>query len=217
MSAAEEILIDSYGYEIDVDGELELREALEEGRVGTGATLSRFIVDDDDKASWALLKIRKARGEMAEVTDRAARERAPLEAALARINEWERRALSRHERDVNFFESLLIEYLRRLQMSDAGLKSRALPAGSIASRTAKKWSWDDEAFLLWCKTSANEEFVRVIAEPDKAAAKKAMEARRNDDGTYRVVIAGTAELVSGVTVEESTSYKVETPEVPDAK
>lgn len=210
MSAAEEILLESYGIDIDPDEQLEI-DAVAEATDDPVARSARWLIETDDAAEWALLKIRKERARIAEVSERAARQRDLLQAEIDRINEAERRALAAPERSINFFESRLIEYLRTVQQDDPRKKSLKLLNGTLLSRRSPAHlEVDPEVFIPWAEAN-RAELLRVRKDPDKAAIKKLITTTGPDD---KPVDPETGEIIPGVAIEAgSVRYTVEVPDV----
>lgn len=169
--AIEEILTNDF--EVDVD-EQEAIRLLESGEAtfepeAAPNPANRFVVDTEEKANWALHKIRSALKKLGKVTEAADRER-------ARIDEFEKHESLRHRREVQLFEAMLEDYHRRELAKDPKAKTIRLPAGELKSRKGqpKVEITDVDAFIAWAKEH-RPEFVRVktIEEPQKKAVNEA--------------------------------------------
>src|SRR5690606_2623332 len=67
----------------------------------------RFVVDNDEKATWAARKATRAQAEVDRI-------RAQADTEIARIREWAAEASRSAQHDVDFFTGLLDGYLHRL-------------------------------------------------------------------------------------------------------
>jgi hypothetical protein len=109
----------------------------------------QFVVDTDEKATWAARKADRARREVERIEAQA-------RAEVERIEEWARDASAPHRSDFEFFEGLLLGYLHRLteekgdDMPDtykvigADLKRRKQPDTIVFEDKD-----DESAFTLW--------------------------------------------------------------------
>lgn len=157
MSALEEHLESTYDSEL-----AEFSEPLEEDEAPR-----RFIVDDEDKANWAMRKLARLRRRQQANADLAAKER-------ARIDEWVTEANDTLEGQAAFFESLLIEFHHGELARDEKRKTITLPTGRLESRAQQpKVIVDDvDAFIAWAKKE-RPEFVRLTPAIVKTAVNEA--------------------------------------------
>lgn len=148
----------------------------------------RFVIDGPKTADWALRKLARIRGRIADNEALAAAE-------MARITEWLEAENGKLAHDVNFFEGLLTEYHRHVLADEPDRKTVALPGGKLVARKQPdRWEFGDD-FVAWAQAHIPE-LVRVKVEPDRAAAKKHLTAL----GAAAVDVR-TGEVVPGVTVE----------------
>lgn len=157
-------------FDVDVEQEIGLREAhvsLEDEPARVRIEAQRFVIDDEQKATWALRKLVRVRAELQEKTNDA-------QAEIARINEWMDREAERLERQESFFLSLLEEFHRTRLAQDPKAKTISLPAGSLKARKAPdNVDFDAEAFVEWAQVT-RPEFIRMKLEVDRAKVKEAV-------------------------------------------
>lgn len=156
--------------------------------------ISRWQVDDDETAEWALRKLRAT-------ADELDRRRLQKEAWQERIEEWWRRASKPLQARRDFFEGALRDYMRRRREADPQVKSVALPSGIIGSRAskAKLRVVDEEALISWAKANSLSSLVRVREEVNRSALPGLP--FRDRDG--RPVDPVTGEFVPGLVLEPS--------------
>lgn len=180
-------------YEIDIDQELELR-MLPDDHPELQET-QRFIVNDEDKATWALRKLARIEAEDAAVNAQYDRE-------TARLNDWFMSAREPLQRQREFFLGLLREYHQQCLAEDPSKKTIKLPAGTLKSKAGQnRWTVDADAFLEWFDNDAeiqkeHPDLVRVKRDAALSAIKQILEPK--DD---RAVYPNTGEIVPGVSVE----------------
>jgi hypothetical protein len=173
--------------DVDVEAEIELRESEARGR---------FVVADESEALWAVRKLRRLTDDLESKRAEAAQER-------ERIDEWLQDAERSLDRQISFFESLLVEYHQARFVAD-GEKSIKLPGATLKSTAGQPtWEFEDETFIAWA-TDAHPELVRTKQEVNKAEAKKVLTLNEG-----KAVDPDTGEVVAGVTVEPAVrSFKV---------
>ena len=174
-----------------------LDEALDRFADQTPEERERFIVDDDQKAAWAM---RKLRGILAH----KAANQAIANEEIARVNDWLASQNASLEKDEQYFTNMLISYARYCRDHD-DRKSIVLPHGKVTSRKGQdKWDIDSEAFLKWAEVN-NPQLIRTKIEPNLSEAKKVLGVV---DG--RAIDPTTGEVAAGVSVTPSEiSYSVE--------
>lgn len=157
-----------------------------------------FRIHDDGAAAWAMRKLRAVHRRVADIEAIAAAER-------ARIDAWAADATRSHQREVDYFTGLLLDYGRR-QRDEEDRKTISTPYGSIRSRAGSlKWTIDPDGFLPWAETN-RPDLIRVRKDPDLSAAKKDLKL----SDTLDPFDPSTGEAVPGVTVEQTEpTYTVE--------
>lgn len=176
MSTQEKSLQDHLGdtYDVDIEAQLALRlpavEALapDAPAVVSGQVHERFIVDNDDKAQWALRKLAQLQAELDDVEEQVVRER-------RRIDEWHEAQLKKHAPAIQLFESMLLDYHRARREADPKCKTINLPAGTLHSRATKSKAEieDVEAFIAWAKDE-RPDLLRTKLEVEKAKVNDAV-------------------------------------------
>lgn len=147
----------------------------------------RFVVDNDEKASWAMRRLKSIR-------DKQAENQAIHDGELARLANWLEKVNTDLQRDAEYFEAILRPYA--LQERSKDRKSIILPHGTIKTVQGRQKVeiQDEKAFLEWAKAN-NPELIRVKEEIDK----KALNALPVQDG---VVISTQGEIIPNVAVSE---------------
>lgn len=202
MVSLEEHLIEEY--DVDVEEQIHLVKGLDEwGPPPAGAIEppSRFVIDDENKANWALRKMAQIDARRVEIAEQANRER-------ERIDAWEKRVMDPLDRDLMFFSGLLTEFHRAQLEADPDRKTIDLPAGKLFSRAGQqKWLVDNDAFLEWARENAPN-LIRQKEEPDKTALKKAFSVNMGD--VSGAAVSEDGEIVPGIEVTPAnTSFWTE--------
>ncbi len=161
---------------------------------------STFVIDDMDKANWAVRKLAVYAAKLAEAEAFAQRERDRLDVWLA----GEREAAADSS---SFLSGLLRRYHEDRLAEDPKAKTIHLPAGDLTARKSPdRWEVDDDEHLIaWAEQSGWGEVVRRRdPEVDRNALKRTFHVAPG--GT---VLAPDGEVVPGVTVTEGeVSFKV---------
>src|SRR5690625_4910326 len=127
----------------------------------------RFIIDTDDKADWALRKIKEAENEIEKVEYFA-------ESQIRQVENWKAKETDKHHESIDYFQSLLAEYLQNKRKEDPKLKSITLPTGNVGFRKRQpKWVYNDEVLLESLESENMDELIRVEKKLDKRSIKKA--------------------------------------------
>ena len=165
----------------------------------------RFKVTDDDRACWALQKIK-------ELEDQVEEKEALAQRQIDQVNSWLDKETSSLEKQINNFNNMLFEYAQKLREEDPTMKTHSLPFGKLQFRKRRpKWQYEDE--LLDTVKEKIPDAVRVKEDVDKRTLKKIVKDSGNykilDDG--RVVNTETGEFVEGLkVVDRGESFKVKT-------
>lgn len=170
-----------------------------DGFTGEG---SAFAITDDDTALWAVRRVAQAQREI----DRVKRQ---AQVELDRINAWVEANTVKAQGTVDYFESLLGDYLVSVRDDERdGRKSITFPDGTVTSRvTPGKVKVEDvDAFIAWADANGHSDWVRVKRDADVAAVKKVADLA---DGLVLDPLTGA--VVPGLLHEEgglSVSVKV---------
>lgn len=152
-----------------------------------------FVVDNDQKADWAIRKLAVVRKKQAE-------NKALYDAEIVRITEWLSTVNTALERDALYFEAVLRPYA--LTQRSEGRKTVTLPHGTIKTTAGQpKVEFKDEAqFIEWAKVN-DPSLLKIKTDIDKIAIKALI----TDEG---VVISTQGEIIPDVEViQAETSVK----------
>lgn len=159
-----------------------------------------FRIDSDDKAEWAVRKIRQAQLAIE-------KRRQFVQAEIERLQAWQQMMDERDQATINRMTGLLQPYFEALRPSLGKRKSYRLPSGVLQVRASgPKFERNDEQLLPWAKAVG---LVRIKEQPDWSAIKD----RLHVTDSLAVVDRETGEVVPGVVVVEPAgetfSVKVE--------
>ena len=165
----------------------------------------KFVIDSDNKANWALRKIRKNKEKIKEKEELAQETIKELKKEIRETEEWLEQETGLIKEDNKFFEGLLRQYAEELRKEDEDLKTHKLPFGQLQFRAQRpKWNYDDELLLNSVKNSglagAEDEIVKVKEKVNKRKLKGSDLIDITNDG--RVVVTVTGEVLEGVTVKD---------------
>ena len=150
-----------------------------------------FKVDDDQKANWALRKIKQMQEQIKENNDLA-------DAEIDKIERWRNTENEKAEADIEYFQSLLAEYAITKREQDPKFKSLKLPNGRFGFRKRPaKWQYDDEAVIAQLKESKLTDFVRVKEEINKRDLRQFVKVEGD-----KVINPETGEIIEGINVLE---------------
>lgn len=161
-----------------------------------------FAINNDDEALWAMRRLARSQRRIDEVKRLAQIE-------IDRINIWVADNSVSSEREIEYFDKILSEYLIRLREDDQdGRKKLDFPDGVISSRiNPDKVAVEDvEAFLAWAEANGKSDWVRVKREADVSSIKKVVDYSDGlviDPLTGEIVL-GLSHVAGGI----STSVKV---------
>jgi hypothetical protein len=122
-----------------------------------------FVVDNDQKADWAIRKLAVIRRKQAE-------NKAIYDAEIIRITEWLSTVNTALDRDALYFEAVLTPYAL-LQRSE-GRKTVTLPHGTLKTTAGQsRIEFKDESkFIEWAKVN-DPALLRIKTDVDKSALK----------------------------------------------
>ncbi|MEF3330601.1 host-nuclease inhibitor Gam family protein [Oceanobacillus oncorhynchi] len=158
-----------------------------------------FVVDTDEKANWALRKIKQAQQKQIEANALATEEQDKIEA-------WYQSEREKAQRDIDYFQGMLAHYAVKKREKDPKFKSQKLPNGRIKFvKKQPKFNYKDESVVKYLEESEREDLLKVTKEPKKAEIKKAFVIKED-----KLIDPDTGEVVDGVTVEHlEDEFKVE--------
>ena len=122
-----------------------------------------FVVDNDQKADWAIRKLAVIRRKQAE-------NKAIYDAEVIRITEWLSTVNTALDRDALYFEAILTPYAL-LQRSE-GRKTVTLPHGTLKTTAGQSHIEfkDESKFIEWAKVN-DPALLRIKTDVDKSALK----------------------------------------------
>lgn len=159
-------------------------------------TREAFVVDNDEKADWAMRKLASIRRKQAD-------NKAIYDREVLRVAEWLEKVNTALERDAEWFESNLKPYA--LVERHSGRKSIVLPHGTIKTTAGRpRIEISNELELLAWAETAQPDLIRTKKEIDK----KSLNALITETGD---VISTQGEIVPSVRVtpaETSVSFVI---------
>ena len=169
---------------------MDLEKSLNE-HIAPAEDKSRFIIDDDNKADWALRKIAESKNEIYKISYFA-------DSEINRIEDWERKEKEKYESSIDYFTGLLAEYASQKRKQNSDFKSQSLPAGRIRFKKQQpKWNVDKEKVVKSIKSTGRDDLIRIKEEPSMNDIKKAF-----------IVVDGqaideeTGQVIEGIKVED---------------
>lgn len=151
-----------------------------------------FRIDSDDKAEWAVRKIKLAQLAIE-------KRRQFVQAEIERLQAWQQMMDERDQATIDWMTSLLRPYFESLRPQLGKRKSYSLPSGVLQVRTAQvSYARDEEQLLPYARQIG---LVKVKESVDWAELKKRLKPAGERPGDP-VVDAETGEIVPGVTVQE---------------
>src|SRR5699024_5145336 len=164
----------------------ELQEYLNEQE---GTEKDTFTVDDENKANWALRKIRDLKYQIEQ-------NNALATAEIDKIEQWQQEVNSSAQDSIDYFQGLLAEYAMQKKKDDPKFKTMKLPNGRFGFRKRQpKWNYDDDAVLRALEKANLDDFIRVKKTPSKDDIKKAF-----DVVNGKVISHDTGEVIDDITV-----------------
>ena len=178
---------------------MELAEFLDREAGTSEEQRGQFIIDDDQKANWALRKIRQLQEKRKANIQLA-------EAEIERINTWLKEVNGDLEQSIDYFTGLLEGYHRQVLEQDPKAKTIKLPYGKLKMRAQQpEFIRDNDKLLSWLKQSNKTDYIVVKESPDWAQLKKTLQVAGN-----ALVDTETGEVVEGVeVVEREPKFSVE--------
>ena len=170
---------------------MNLEQSLNEHLAQETMADDRFVIDSEEKADWALRKIKEAENEIEKVEHFA-------ETQIRQIENWKAKQTEKHHNSIEHFQSLLAEYLESKRKDDPKLKSITLPSGNVGFRKKPaKWIYNDEVVLKTLESENLNDFIKVEKKLDKRAIKKAFEVVGG-----KVINAETGQVIEGIEIQE---------------
>jgi hypothetical protein len=151
------------------------------------ATNYRFKIENLGQLNWTFRMIDAYNTKLMEIKQLANNE-------MNRITEWEAKAAKNPQAHIDFFEMLVLDWVRRSKEADDNYKGQTTPYGSIALRKMPiEWKYDDEAKVIKYLEAVEElkehvKTVTTVGIADKAKIKKALEIKQNVFVLYNKVV-----------------------------
>lgn len=158
-----------------------------------------FVIDTEQKANWALRKIKQLQDKMEANTLMARTEN-------ERVTAWLKEVSEPLQRDIDFFTGLLEQYHREVIERDPKAKTIKLPHGNLKMRVQQpEFRRDENKLLAWLKKTDRKDYIVVKESPAWAELKKVLKVV----GTS-MADPETGEVVDGVeVVEREPKFSVE--------
>jgi phage/plasmid-associated DNA primase len=165
-----------------------------------------FIIDDDQKANWALRKIRHLKQKKKENKEFANTEIETIQKEIDEVNQWLESENSSLDNDIEYMEGILRVYAEQLKKDDPELKTHKLPFGQLQFRKQRdKWEYDDDKLLEFAEANIKDA-VKIKKSVDKRKLKQKLKVVGD-----KAVVADTGEVIEGVKViKRGEKFKVKT-------
>jgi hypothetical protein len=165
-----------------------------------------FVIDNDQKANWALRKIRHLKKKKNENDDFAETEIAAIQKEIDEVNSWLEYENSSLNNDIEYLEMKLKYYALDLRDDDPELKTYKLPFGQMQFRKQRdKWEYEDDKLLEFAEKNLKDT-VKIKKSVDKRRLKQIVRVVGD-----KAVVADTGEVIDGIKViERDEKFKVKT-------
>ncbi|MFW5961838.1 MAG: host-nuclease inhibitor Gam family protein, partial [bacterium] len=165
-----------------------------------------FIIDNDQKANWALRKIRHLKQKKKENQDFADTEIEAIQKEIDEVNQWLKSENCNLDNDIEYMESMLRVYAEQLKSDDPKLKTHKLPFGQLQFRKQRdKWKYDNDKLLEFAENNL-EDIIKIKKQVDKRKLKKKIKVVGS-----KAVVADTGEVIGGIEViKRGEKFKVKT-------
>lgn len=167
-------------------------------------TAERFVIDNDEKAEWALARIREA-------TEEHERVIALYNAEKERLEAYKAQADQRLETATGYIKGLLAAYLETVptKKTKTTEKYQLLTGRLVKKLGGIDYKRDDAQLVGWLKDNGKAEYIKVTEAPAWGELKKGLDVV---DGN--VIDRETGILVDGVTAERKPdTFTIEFAEV----
>ena len=150
-----------------------------------------FVIDTDEKAEWALKKIKEAKVERDRLTSLALLEKERLDRQIEGFEE-------QYQRDTEWLTYSLEQYFNTVYHKCTATQEKYQPlSGSlIRKKQQPKYTRDDSVMMGWLKQNHMDDFVKTKESVDWENLKKITTISEG-----KVMLADTGEVIEGVEVE----------------
>jgi hypothetical protein len=165
-----------------------------------------FVIDNDQKANWALRKIRHLKKKKNENEEFAKTEIEVIQKEIDEVNQWLETENSNLNNDIEYMEGMLRVYAEQLKTDDPKLKTHKLPFGQLQFRKQRdKWKYDNDKLLEFAEKSL-EDIIKIKKQVDKRKLKKKIKIVGS-----KAVVADTGEVIEGIEIiQRGEKFKVKT-------
>jgi hypothetical protein len=165
-----------------------------------------FVIDNDQKANWALRKIRHLKKKKNENEEFAKTEIEVIQKEINEVNQWLKSENDSIDKDIDYMEGMLKIYAEQLKIDDPKLKTHKLPFGQLQFRKQRdKWEYDNDKLLDFAEKNLKDA-VKVKKSVDKRKLKQKIKVVGD-----KAVVADTGEVIEGIKViERGEKFKVKT-------
>jgi len=165
---------------------------------------NHFVIDNAQKANWALRKIKHLKKKKNKNKDFAEKEIEVIEAEIEEIRNWLDTINGSLDKDISYMEGLLRVYAEKLKEDDPELKTHKLPFGKLQFRKQRdKWEYDNQKLIEFAEKNLKEA-IKISKRVDKRILKNKVKVVGD-----KAVVAQTGEVVAGVKViERGEKFKV---------
>ena len=131
-----------------------------------------FVIDNDQKANWALRKIRHLKKKKNENEEFAETEIEAIQKEIDEVNSWLESENSSLNNDIEYLEMKLKYYALDLKDDDPELKTHKLPFGQLQFRKQRdKWEYDNDKLLEFAEKNLKDA-IKVKKRVDKRKLKQ---------------------------------------------
>lgn len=154
-----------------------------------------FEIDNDDKAEWALSKIREAQEEHDRLMALVDKQQAALDERRAQIDK-------QLDRDTEYLKYLLSAYMNSVKCKSTKTQDtyQLLSAKLVRKHAALDFDVDSTKLAAWLQENGHAALVKTEVKPMWAEVKKLLS---GDPATGAVTFADTGELVEGIKANQT--------------
>lgn len=165
-----------------------------------------FVVNDDNKATWCLRKIKHFKNKQENNKELAEKQINEIKKEIREVEQWLEEENSKLDNSIEFMESKLYSYAQQLRREDPELKTYKLPFGQLQFRKQRpKWKYDNDKLLSFA-----EEKYKALIKVKRSVDKRKLKSQAKIIGG-KVIIEKTGEVIEGVKViERPEKFKVKT-------
>lgn len=158
-----------------------------------------FIIDDDNKADWAIRKIREEKEELDRLDFIA---NSLIEETRLKIDSQKKL----FENKTNFLKTKLYEYFKKVETKKSKTQEKyKLLSGTLVKKIGgQKLEPNKEELTRWLKENKYNDFIKIKEDIDWLELKKEVTISNN-----KVVIKETGEIIEGINiVEKQDTFEV---------